>query len=836
MERSSPGLPGRGRVGALPRRGGPQPLGGLGRLVDEADLQYCVLHGWRSHGWPAEIDIAITAADILRLEQRLRSSANGQVVQLLEYESGCYCFVLAVPGARDVRFVAVDAAPDFRQEGYIFLAAQELLRRRLREDQMWVAGASAEFAYLLVKKIVKRSLPDHQKARLWALLASLGGDAGAIATQLLGARWAIALIDWMRHADWASWEAHLPHLKRALVWQTIRRDPTSPLRYWVADLGRRWRRWMYPTGLCIAVSGSDADQREAFIAGLVQSLGGAFRHTTVAASRPWWSKGGVVRAALDAVKYLVRIRPHLVRSGLVILDCPADPGRRSDRSNEPSALVHHLPASPDLHFALGDPAGASAASIEQSRLNGMRRSPTGGTTPPLPGAWTVGGSLPAETSVRTARDVVLDYLHRRYMHRRFLWFPYRDVDTLGWLTGILCLSPGDVQFIPSRRTPRVPTAESGATRRFGWLTVKHGRGYLIPLNSRRAAIKSLDLYNAKSLKARLAKWCLGVGLGLGIGQGALRKVELRRRSQAAGASREAVLLDHVAELLGREDVLMAVSLGTPGPHRKPVLLALTTGGKTLAYVKVGSNDITNALVQHEADVLAHLAGAGFNSFDVPRVVHAGWWHGRYVCVQSPPSEGRVIRASERLMRRYVNIPMELATFHVRLLPLTESGFWKRLQRQVEQVSNVSYRAPLDRGLHRVAQALDGERLRFHLAHGDFAPWNMKVFEDTIVLFDWEHAREGASPAWDVFHFTFETLRARRRTPREMCAAFLRDPYFTSSIEEYLASIGSRTPWPHLLSLYLLSRLASRAIDTPGHTPRFSELQALVQLLDMCWEL
>ncbi len=821
--------------------------GNLRALQNGDELQYCVLHGGQSQGAPSEVDIAITSADVPRLEERLRDGASGQVVQLLEYESGCYCFVLAMRTGRDVRFVALDAAIDFRQDGCIFLVAQDLLGHRLRADGVWVAAPENEFAYLLVKKILKRALPDHQKARLLALSASLDGDARAIACQLLGARWGNALIQWLSQADWVPCEKHLARLKRALIWQTIRRDPLTPARYWFADLRRRWRRWVHPTGLCVAVSGRDATLRESFITRLREEVGGAFRRTAVlgppATSAPerrgaasqvsWWPASGKWYSPVAAaIMHLWQIRPRLVRSGLVILDDQEDQAWTRVPSRGLMGFVRRLAGQPDLSFILGPPAGRPVAFEQEGEPNGVRR--PGGVGPlaaTIPAAWVVGASLQVEAAARNARDVVLDYLHRRYAHRRFLWFPYSDADTLGWLTAILCPSPDNARFVLSREGDRTPDS-AHRTRTFGWITVKHGRGYLIPLDSRPAAVNALDLYNAKTLKARLAKRLLGMGLRVGIGPRFLRKVRLVAGDDgAADGGHGAGFLKHLRDVLGREDIVVAVSLGTPGPHRKPVLLALTREGKTLAYAKVGSTDVTNALVQREADILRHLAGGSFHTFAVPRVLHAGWWNGRYVCVQSPPAAGRATRASERLTPRYVDILKELATVRDRRVPLNESSFWKHLQRQVEEVSNPCYREPLQRGIHSVVQGLHGVALPFHLAHGDFAPWNMKVVEDRIVLFDWEHARQGASPAWDLFHFMFEILRAQRRTPEEMCAVFLHDRLFAASIKDYLASIGTGVPWQFFFSSYLLSRLAARAIDTPGHTPRFQELFALVQLLN-----
>ncbi len=811
---------------------------------------------------PAEIDIAIAPDDVGRMEEALRNRTDTQVVQLLEYEASCYCFILAVRDRTDVRFMALDTAMEYRQEGCVFFAAQDLVGLRRRVNGLWVAAPENEFAYLLVKKILKRTLAGHQRARLQALCALLGEGADVIARRLLGPSAGTQLVKWLTEGEWDTLEAQLGRFRRVLLWQTIKRDPSTPIRYWVPELGRRWRRWAHPTGMCVVVLGPDAAERQLLISRLSRDLSGAFRHIAVVPLRPPGERAvnddelfsnrngaatrlhrffGVFKNAYAllaaAAKYLVRVRPCLVRSSLVLVDCALEDVPRDllqSQHRGAAVLARRLAHLPDLFLIVNTPERQSHLPLPgrpKDELPRQERWRSIGAY--LPNAALVDGTVPIDGAAESARDVVLDYLRRRYLHRRALWFPDKRAESLRWLSSVICASPA-ARFVSAREQRNGAGVPDSRTSPFGRISLKDGRGYLIPLESRLAAVKSLDLYNAKPLKARLAKKLLALALRLGVGGYCLPQVNLVKNGRSSESEADdATLVEYLKHMLGRNNLVTAISLGTPSYHRKPVLLALSADGAPLAYVKVGSTDITNALVQHEAETLQYLATGSFNSFTSPRVLHAGWWNGRYVCVQSVLTEGRAQPVSERLARRHVDIAQEFATTNLYWSSLQESNFWRQLLQQAGLVAGVAYRDPLSRGIHRVEQRLDGVDLPFHFGHGDFAPWNMKAFKDKIVVFDWERASKEALPGWDLFHFMFEIMRVQGRDPWDMCRAFFGDEGFRSGADEYFCplSLGVGIQCS-LLQLYLLARLARWAVDVPGHAARFRDLQTLVRLLQM----
>jgi len=837
----------------------------LAHLSEARHLRYCLLHGWPPvERTRSDLDIAIAPNDLARLEEILRNRPGGRVVQLLQHESSCYYFVLAMRHGTTAQLVALDAAVDYRRDGCIFFTANELLAGRRPLDDLWVAAPVTEFAYLLVKKFSKGALPEHQKARLRFLSRSLGGRALASAQRIFGGVWGDRVISWIDRSDWVALEACLPRLQRTLRWRVFARSPLTPLHYWWPELKRRWRRWRHPTGLWVAVLGSDGAGKTTFISGLQPHIAGTFRRTAAFHLYPTLSEQGNIRpavtdphgkaphpfwlswlkipyyAAVYGFGYLFGVRPRLTRSTLVLFDryyddLLVDPRRyRYGGSMKLARFGRRLIPTPDLCFILDVPQEqllqrkreVSGEELKRQR-NAYRRLAAG-----LPGAVLMDGSLPAEEVARQGADVILEHLHQRYMSRRSLWFPPSANEVLDWLSSIVSSSGDQGHFVLSR--PRqhhtVPNGTTGRT--FACLSLRDGRGYLIPLESRRASIKALDLYNTQSRKARIAKALLAAGLQLGIGSRLLPRVKfVGHQAFSDGPESNAPFLEHLERTLGREGLSVALSFGTPGPHRKPVLLVLSREGETLAYVKLGADDVTNALVEHEAEVLKRLARGAFRSFTTPRVLHSGWWNGRYVSIQSSPARSTG-PAPLDLNRQYLDVTRELAASHTEWLTLTEADLWKSILERIESISNVWYRHALERGLRRAEDWARAARLPFHAGHGDFAPWNAKRGGERLFVFDWEYATETGVAAGDVFHFLFQTMRLlQKRGPTEILDAFLAEGALRARVERFLTDLRlNDVPQELCLLLYCLQRFSNGAAGGSGDPAVQQELRSFANWL------
>lgn len=823
---------------------------------------YCILHGWHSlpEGLTSDLDIVAVPESLCAFERTLLHSEYGEIVQLLHYAASSFYFVLAMRDENGPRFVPLDTSTDYRAKGFVFFSPDELLLERQLWNGFWIASPEVEFKYLLVKKVIKGAIPEYQKGRLKHLLQELGEKAQQVAVNLFGPEWGKRVVFWIHEESWNALEANLSGLKRALLWQRVKQDPLNPFRYWIPELKRIWLRWRYPTGLFIAVLGPDGVGKSTLVNHLQTRLLSAFRRTAVfhfrpgllrrkdsgapvsdphgRPSRPWpFSTAKILYYALDyVIGYLLRVRPKLVKSTLVFFDryyddLLVDPLRY--RYGGPPWLAHlarrFIPR-PDLFLILDVPEDELRARKQEVSRQELRRQRNAyrKLASELPNAVLLDGSLPEGELARRASGVILDYLHERYLQRRHIWFGKDHWESLGWLSSVLSADREQVGLAWKGSSEHRGDPSLGETNGvFRWLTLPNGRSYLIPAESRRAA---LALYNAQSSIARAGKKMLSAGLKAGLAGLLLPKVRLLTCRDSPHKQRGAdLLLEHLREILGCPDLTSAISLGTPGPHRKPVIQLMSRDGQVLGYVKVGWNGATNALVCNEVEVLRKLNDLPIG-FQVPRIVYAGEWQGRFLGLQSAPGS-QPAPPPRGFARPYVEAIKALSELHIRRQALERSAFWARLSKRAGETQHTYYGPVLQDGMRCLGEQLDGRALPFHWCHGDFAPWNAHLVDGKLFLFDWEYADQEAPAGYDLFHFLVQTLWLfERRTPGEIHEAVV-SKINEPAIGAYWDDLGvERDSVPALYLFFLLERLAFWISQEPHN---FERLQRLTMLVTLC---
>lgn len=274
---------------------------------------------------------------------------------------------------------------------------------------------------------------------------------------------------------------------------------------------------------------------------------------------------------------------------------------------------------------------------------------------------------------------------------------------------------------------------------------------LVPCASHSTAAKALRLYHPQRLAARLAKAAVALALRTGLPQHLLRGSHLEI---AAGTAQRPALDGHLAKVLSEPAVHLGVSLGSPGPHRKPVCQVMNTRGDVLAYAKLGGNEVTRELVKHEGNVLRLLARTTVTRDSVPRVLDSGEWMGASLLLQAPPT-GDGWSASGELTERHVKFLCRLHALDSRETRLSESEWRNEMKSRVQQLRDreLYYDAHLiDWAMAEAVERFDNPSLHFGFRHGDFAPWNVLQRVEKLFVLDWEYARGGSPLGFDCFHY------------------------------------------------------------------------------------
>ncbi|MFG1703842.1 hypothetical protein ACFLIM_11675 [Nonomuraea sp. M3C6] len=195
-------------------------------------------------------------------------------------------------------------------------------------------------------------------------------------------------------------------------------------------------------------------------------------------------------------------------------------------------------------------------------------------------------------------------------------------------------------------------------------------------------------------------------------------------------------------------------------NRKPILEA-RSGGRRLAFVKIGDSARARELITAEAAALRRLAGLSLGTVATPAVLHHGSWRGLAVLALSP------------LPVRRGRVPRSL------------------LLDAIKEIAGTGGPCPA--------------------WHGDLVPWNMCPSPDgRLLVWDWERYEGGVPYGFDAVHHFFQRALRRMDPPLAARACVAR------AVRE-LAPLGVSGAVARQTALRYLIALADRhAAD--GHSP------------------
>jgi len=279
---------------------------------------------------------------------------------------------------------------------------------------------------------------------------------------------------------------------------------------------------------------------------------------------------------------------------------------------------------------------------------------------------------------------------------------------------------------------------------------------LIPTQQTKAAImlrrydsRRLDGYARRSLEAAVAS-------------GVLSHVPIQRLLVDGDDG----IIGYLQRLFGH-DVAVGVLLGSERANGKPVVQVFSANGETLAFVKVGHNVATGALVRGEAQALRALADAELRLLKVPQILHQERWNGLELLVLSP------LRASQQRSNDddpAYDAMLELAAIGGQRWSAVADVAGRLRDRALvlqpsearDQVLAVLAKTSSDRGDIPVLLGA---------WHGDWAPWNFGRRNGRVEVWDWERFETLVPVGFDALHHRAQLLW-RDKVPASSCVSHL----------------------------------------------------------------
>ena len=328
--------------------------------------------------------------------------------------------------------------------------------------------------------------------------------------------------------------------------------------------------------------------------------------------------------------------------------------------------------------------------------------------------------------------------------------------------------------------PGLPVTPQGQGRGYRAYPNLHRARWLFPAGRpdlRRSGIRGLFRPSSPKGHALRALILAGglPGQGVSLRPDALEKLE-----------------DEISGALAEPEVGLAFYLGVPGAYRKVTVQVMAPGGRTLAFAKVSASPMTRELIERERRVLLKLSGSEGLRGKVPEVLHAFDWGDSRVLLITGGPDGPGPR---RLTRAHLDLCGAVFSPFAHHGVFEESAMLSRMSRTLLRVRPHLpdlLSSTLHRALGRVREDLGPARLPLSLCHRDFAPWNTRTGARGLFVFDWDGAKEGTVPLYDLFHFqAIQAALFGRRVPL---------------LDRALLRAALDDVWPegreHLSSLYL----------------------------------
>lgn len=228
-----------------------------------------------------------------------------------------------------------------------------------------------------------------------------------------------------------------------------------------------------------------------------------------------------------------------------------------------------------------------------------------------------------------------------------------------------------------------------------------------------------------------------------VGVAGLLTVGVFRPQHRLGRAGGDSLVALVARELGHPGARGIVICGPQRANRKPVVQLHDRRGRTIAFVKVAFNPLTQRLLAAEQAALSHLGALPDLGFAVPPILGVGQVGSAHWLALGPIGVRRrrqpglaevdaLARAIERTASTWTG-------------PAHESSF---VARTLEQSSGLANAEPIVAALaERDADTL----LVTAASHGDFVPWNVLSGEPRPAVWDWERFEHDVPIGFDRLH-------------------------------------------------------------------------------------
>lgn len=234
--------------------------------------------------------------------------------------------------------------------------------------------------------------------------------------------------------------------------------------------------------------------------------------------------------------------------------------------------------------------------------------------------------------------------------------------------------------------------------------------------------------------------------------------------------------DHLAGqlsgVLDADDVRLTLAVGPPRANRKPVIQVTDSHARPLAFVKVGHNPLTRALVSNEVNALQRL-GTALPEVEIPSAIAVFDWRACRILVQSS-----LDIPTHRLPEPQHTARLDALVKDIAAVDGLSSVPWRRHPHRDRLHRSLAALSSTDAGLaQRIREILDQVPPELPLLtgswHGDLNGGNFALGPDRASVWDWERFEGGVPFGFDLLHHVLHhDITVRHIAPNRATAHLL----------------------------------------------------------------
>jgi hypothetical protein len=254
-------------------------------------------------------------------------------------------------------------------------------------------------------------------------------------------------------------------------------------------------------------------------------------------------------------------------------------------------------------------------------------------------------------------------------------------------------------------------------------------------------------------------------------------------------------------------------MGPPRANRKAVLRVTAANGATVAYAKVGHNELTRALVEAEHANITRVQDLVPHQLQVPPVLAKLDWRGNTLLITGALEGGRSPVSKAPPVEPTIAVATMSGT---RSLPFEASPVLSGWHMALENPPESEIRGSILAGIKRLQEACGDTSILHGCWHGDWTPWNLSTRASDWCVWDWERFEFDVPVGFDAIHYmaaTTDTDAAQSRA-------------WADDARRNLASYGvTRGTENIVMAAYFIHISIRYAADL---TPRLTRLQERVR--------